>query len=54
MNEPVNKSCDNCKTKVHLLGGEVSRHKFVETELIHNCTEQILECQECGEISIGW
>ena len=33
---------------------ELSPHKFVEKDIIKNATVQILECTECGEISIGW
>ena len=33
---------------------ELSAHRFVEKETIHNVTVQILECKDCGEISIGW
>lgn len=33
---------------------ELSPHRFVEKEVIPNATVQILECQDCGEISVGW
>ena len=29
-------------------------HRYIEEETIENCTIQILQCSECGELSIGW
>ncbi len=33
---------------------ELSPHRFREKEILRNVTVQILECEHCGEISIGW
>lgn len=33
---------------------EMEPHQFVEKEIHRNVTIQILQCQKCGEISIGW
>ena len=32
----------------------LSPHKFVLEQRLRNVTIEILCCQECGEVSIGW
>ena len=33
---------------------ELSPHNFILSEVHENCKVEILKCQTCGEISIGW
>ena len=33
---------------------ELSPHMFKVKQILHNVTVEILECERCGEISIGW
>ena len=33
---------------------ELSAHKFVEDTTLKNVTIQILRCEKCGYVSIGW
>lgn len=33
---------------------ELSLHRFREIETVENATVEILECEDCGEVSIGW
>lgn len=45
--------CDGIKIKpdgIH----ELETHRFVLTEKYKNVTVEMLRCEECGEISIGW
>ena len=32
----------------------LSPHQFVEEEHLRNVTIQILRCEKCGHVSIGW
>ena len=32
----------------------LSPHRYVEKEVIKNATVQVLECADCGHVSIGW
>lgn len=33
---------------------ELSPHKFKLEQKLRNVTVEILRCEECGEVSIGW
>lgn len=33
---------------------ELSPHRYQEKQVIHNATVQILECEECGKVSVAW
>ena len=33
---------------------ELSPHIFEQKQLLHNVTVEVLECKNCGEVSIGW
>lgn len=33
---------------------ELSPHKFKLEQKLRNVTIEILRCEECGEVSIGW
>ena len=33
---------------------ELSPHMFKVKQILHNVTVEILECERCGAISIGW
>lgn len=33
---------------------ELSPHKYVKTSELQNVTVEILECENCGDVSVGW
>ena len=47
--------CPNCMVTIKPDGiHELSPHKFKLDKRLRNVTIEILHCEKCGEVSIGW